>query len=1113
MHKKQKINAASQILSRGLLVFHKYFKNEAQFWQFKAAESEGEAAHYIETSLTHLSLGTQENLVICYRLQQQLSNLTINRTKTILISHLSDFEGYEKASDLGILTEYEWLKAEFQDNDTSHKGTILKLIEQEIQLISKHVEDILALDPERTIEQQFSDHKIEIPSYTKQVKQLTKLIEQNKVLELGEVVLQYIQPSDQRLLFPFPLPLKEQIQQKLMVWIRFLVMDDETLTQPEKKATLSNMELYMQFLEKQPEFECVACFALILDSVPEEYRFEPDHIVRWFHFGQIYRNIGFLREKDHAVLLQLDQAIEKNIAEIQRTNNSDKDKLLIQKHLHARLAKEYEYYWEWEKAMQHYQQEAKISLRIRQNQLDFEGALNKMIECLQKHFQYEIALNLCFQFLQGNFQMLGVSENITLSTIFEKSLEYTLINLVGQLNPPPQEYRKYLSVLKSETFKIFAEMLEKMKNKDEISNDNIDRLDQFFNSYLAETAAAFGEEMTEEEQVKSTLDLLGMFDYSQQIIATKLDSIAPLIPKQSADLRLRYDLNQAKLKYFQKNTAAVTEFEGLLPLMELYPSFDKKKKINWRVEFLRAISLQITEHPSLIDKVEQLTLEIINLKLADYLDSYREPAAAQLAMQDIEKVYNSLILNVEKASNQKEITQRLLKVLWNCLLVFKRFLNQFSVKATTKILDTNQYQKQVKTLKELLTQIYINGNFDLVGEANYCAQKIKALEHPYFEESNRISQFNIPKNRSVLYHFFTKMDNQRILLIMTFKEGTFYYKTVESFETIEKILQKIESNQELTWRNMGILSLLTHSDSLAQVAKPIAHFFNYFYEKRFDMTRFISALQKLEHEKDKPAITKEELVHLHLDNFLHQFPIEMLPFEHEDEKLIGTRFSLCNVLYRDLGEWHIQPNKGIAIFADIPNVGLFPALPHTKIESAGIDEQFSSKGYPTYSYLNQTATVKNFQDLIKKEKPSILHFALHGVASKELAPETCALILCPASGSATSTALLTYEDIIRLDLGGVDLVVLSACNSSTGQIMKGTPMQGLAFAFLAAGASFVVASRIKTKDTATQLWMNKFYSYLFQTDISNAMRLTRTHFVEKDTVLSKEDIAAWGLWS
>jgi len=149
---------------------------------------------------------------------------------------------------------------------------------------------------------------------------------------------------------------------------------------------------------------------------------------------------------------------------------------------------------------------------------------------------------------------------------------------------------------------------------------------------------------------------------------------------------------------------------------------------------------------------------------------------------------------------------------------------------------------------------------------------------------------------------------------------------------------------------------------------------------------------------------------------------------------------------------------------------------------------------------------------LQTRNPSIIHFAVHGVADASLAPETCALILAPNSEDK-STALLSYADIIQLDLQNVDLVVLSACNSSTGQISKGTPMQGLAYSFLAAGASFVVASRVKTKDSATKVWMNKFYSYLFQTDITNAMQRTRQYFLEKDVSLEIEDIAAWGLWS
>ncbi len=77
------------------------------------------------------------------------------------------------------------------------------------------------------------------------------------------------------------------------------------------------------------------------------------------------------------------------------------------------------------------------------------------------------------------------------------------------------------------------------------------------------------------------------------------------------------------------------------------------------------------------------------------------------------------------------------------------------------------------------------------------------------------------------------------------------------------------------------------------------------------------------------------------------------------------------------------------------------------------------------------------------------------------------------------TGLLTSDEIASLDLRGVDLVVLSACETATGKVEPGEGVLGVQRGFQAAGVKSTVGALWRVDSLATSLIMKQFYTNLW----------------------------------
>ncbi len=218
-------------------------------------------------------------------------------------------------------------------------------------------------------------------------------------------------------------------------------------------------------------------------------------------------------------------------------------------------------------------------------------------------------------------------------------------------------------------------------------------------------------------------------------------------------------------------------------------------------------------------------------------------------------------------------------------------------------------------------------------------------------------------------------------------------------------------------------------------------------------------------------------------------------------------------------------------------------LPATKVEVDNIAATFRSKGLPHKLYVGKDATEGQFK-VLETSPSSIVHVATHGFFYPDLSDfdanelavnevedvtfrggskgyETFVKNKNPLmrSGIVFSGAnnvwneseegkedgVLTAFEASNLNLTGVELIVLSACETGLGDIKGNEGVYGLQRAFKASGASRLIMSLWQVPDNETQAFMNQFYT--------NLLKLNDTQLAFKATQKSmkaKFDPYYWG---
>ena len=150
-------------------------------------------------------------------------------------------------------------------------------------------------------------------------------------------------------------------------------------------------------------------------------------------------------------------------------------------------------------------------------------------------------------------------------------------------------------------------------------------------------------------------------------------------------------------------------------------------------------------------------------------------------------------------------------------------------------------------------------------------------------------------------------------------------------------------------------------------------------------------------------------------------------------------------------------------------------------------------------YLGPAAQKKRLFDSAPG-RATFLHFSTHAAVDSEV-PERSRILFSPEGAQAADYLFLS--EIAGLDLNGVDLVTVSACETERGRMIRGEGVEAFSRAFLAAGARATVTSLWRVADAPASAFMQQFYYFLSRGKTKGeALRLAKLRFLQSGSPLA-----------
>ncbi len=235
--------------------------------------------------------------------------------------------------------------------------------------------------------------------------------------------------------------------------------------------------------------------------------------------------------------------------------------------------------------------------------------------------------------------------------------------------------------------------------------------------------------------------------------------------------------------------------------------------------------------------------------------------------------------------------------------------------------------------------------------------------------------------------------------------------------------------------------------------------------------------------KEIRELTKGKKLKIIADNYLGSLPFEVLITEKETtDYLIESNeisYDYSFSFSKQNKELIRNPKQDFIGFAPVTfNNDTLATLYHSEKEIIQINKITNGE-----LFIKEKATKTHF--LEKMNQAKIIHLATHAESNDRVSPWI-----------AFKDSILYLEEL-SLTHNQSDLTVLSACNTSTGEIVTGEGVLSLARGFFLSGTKSVVSSLWSTDDKATGYITENFYSYLKKGETkSSALRKAKLKYLK-----------------
>jgi tetratricopeptide (TPR) repeat protein len=232
--------------------------------------------------------------------------------------------------------------------------------------------------------------------------------------------------------------------------------------------------------------------------------------------------------------------------------------------------------------------------------------------------------------------------------------------------------------------------------------------------------------------------------------------------------------------------------------------------------------------------------------------------------------------------------------------------------------------------------------------------------------------------------------------------------------------------------------------------------------------------------------------------------LQLLPFEALGEPPLIERFEISYLPSAGLAPAQVEPRRWrfpwqreMVAFANpargsaiVAAAETWNALPASAAEVSNAAHEFSGRAEVHVAENAQKVWLRGD----RLENLPILHFATHAAIDTQN-PDRSRILLAPAPGRPEQDYLFLGE-ITGLDLKGVDLVTVSACDTERGRSIRGEGPQNFSRAFLAAGARSTLTSLWEVADQPAAQFMQQFYFALSEgRSKADALRWAKLRFL------------------